>query len=382
MKRHGPLDVRPDDFEWAGFGRLAEGRPWQGRKVAITGGTGFIGARLAHKLALYGASVTIPTRDKRRVGTRIDPNIALVAWNTSDAASVSSILAGCDTLYNLAYDFRRSGEANISLYRAIADAAVKAGVERFVHASSIAVYDGWPIEDINENSPCDGPGHEYKMAKRAMEHDLTTRVSRGDFDATIIQPVNVYGPFSAMWTDAIVERICEGGIVLPRGFDGLNNAVHVDDLVDAFIAAGDLARGAARRFIVAGPTPIPWADMFGAYAEACGKAVVFEEWQPVPQISTRESWLNILAKRASSLLAGWIGTARVSALRTRLSALRGRGGPYRPVPEDPRFFLSRAVVHGDRAASELRPPIVDAAEGLARTKRYIGWRFGTPKRTG
>ena len=277
----GPLDIRPEDFEWARFGRMAEGRPWQGRTVVITGGTGFIGARLARKLAHYGASVTIPTRDKSRAGARIDPNIRLVAWNPADPASLQPS-AGSDTLFNLAYDVRRSGEANMALYRGIADAAAQAGVRRFIHASSIAVYDGWPTEDLDENSPSDGPGNAYKMAKRAMERDLEARVGRGEFDAAIIQPVNVYGPFSAMWTDAIAERIHAGGLALPSGFDGLNSGVYVDDLVDAFIAAGDLPHGGARRFIVAGPAPIPWTEMFAAYAQGCGRTVEFEDWRPRP----------------------------------------------------------------------------------------------------
>ena len=285
-----------------------------------------------------------------------------------------------DTLFNLAYDVRRSGEANMALYRGIADAAASAGVRRFIHASSIAVYDGWPTDDLDENSPSDGPGHAYKMAKRAMERDLEARVDRGEFDATIIQPVNVYGPFSAMWTDAIAERIHAGGLVLPKGFDGLNNGVYVDDLVDAFIAAGDLTHGGARRFIVAGPAPIPWAEMFAAYAQACGRTVEHEDWQPASEApESLPGILQSLAMRASAFLASHIGTSRVKALRARLAVLvRGaRSGPYRPVQEDPRFYLSRSVVHADRAATELCPPVVDAVEGLARTKAYIAlaiWR--------
>ena len=96
--------------------------------MVITGGTGFIGARLARKLALYGASVTIPTRDRRRAGTEVDPNIRLVAWNPADRASAATVVAGADILFNLAYDFRRSGDANMALYQAIADAAAKEGV--------------------------------------------------------------------------------------------------------------------------------------------------------------------------------------------------------------------------------------------------------------
>ena len=375
----GPLDIRPEDFEWARFGRMAEGRPWQGRTVVITGGTGFIGARLARKLALYGASVTIPTRDKSRAGARIDPNIRLVAWNPADPASVAAAFAEADTLFNLAYDVRRSGEANMALYRGIADAAASAGVRRFIHASSIAVYDGWPTEDLDENSPSDGPGHAYKMAKRAMERDLEARVGRGDFDAAIIQPVNVYGPFSAMWTDAIAERIRAGGLVLPKGFDGLNNGVYVDDLVDAFIAAGDLAHVARAAFHRRGSGTNsldrdvrrlrgrlrPDGRARGLAARS-GGAGTFAGHRAIAchagECASREPHRDVAGQGAA-------------CAAQRLS--RGaRGGPYRPVQEDPRFYLSRSVVHADRAATELCPPVVDAAEGLARTKAYIGWRFG------
>ena len=379
----GPLDVRPEDFDWAQFGRVAKDQPWQGRVVVITGGTGFIGARLARKLALYGASVTIPTRDRSRAATEVHPNIRLVAWNPADRASVAAAVAGADILFNLAYDFRRSGDANMALYQAIADAAAKEGVKRFIHASSIAVYDGWPTEDLNETSPCDGPGHPYKMAKRAMERDLAARVRKGEFDAAIIQPVNVYGPFSAMWTDAIAERIRAVGVMLPRDFDGLNNAVYVDDVVDALIAAGDLTSGGGQRFIVAGPAPILWSQMFSAYAGGCGRTVEQEDWHAAsdvpeqsPSVASLKHQLNRLLTQASAYLASRIGTSRVRALRARLNALRGKlGGSYRPVADDPRFFASHSIVDAERAATVLCPPVVNPAEGLARTKDYLAWRF-------
>jgi nucleoside-diphosphate-sugar epimerase len=357
--------------------------------VVITGGTGFIGARLARKLALYGASVTIPTRDRSRAEARVDPNIGLAGWTPTDPGSIDVIFAGADTVFHLAYDIRRSGEANVALYRGIADGAARAGVRRFIHASSIAVYDGWPTEDLSEDSPSDGPGTHYKLAKRAMERDLEARAGRGELDSVIIQPVNVYGPFSALWTDAVVERISARGLALPAGFDGLCNGVYVDDLVDAFIAAGDLPHVGARRFIVAGPAPIPWAEMFAAYAEGCGRTVEHEDWQPASEAPQGDPGhahalkrgLDGLVMRASALLASRIGTSRVNALRNRLAALRPRqSGPYRPVQENPRSYLSRAVVHAHRAATELCPPLVSAEEGLARTKSYIRWRFGSPEK--
>ena len=122
----------------------------------------------------------------------------------------------------------------------------------------------------------------------------------------------------------------------------------------------------------------------GLTTRGCGRSVESEEWQPSPNVPAPLSRTVALGRRIDGLvmrvsahLANWIGTSRVNALRARLQALRPKGNePYRPVREDPRFFSSRAVVDASHAAKELCAPVVDAAQGLARTKAYIAWRFG------
>jgi hypothetical protein len=127
--------------------------------------------------------------------------------------------------------------------------------------------------------------------------------------------------------------------------------------------------------------------MFAAYAEGCGQSVEIEEGQPVAETPERPAaaafWLNSLLTKASAMLASRIGTSRVKALRARIPMLGGsHGEPYRPVQENAAFYRSRAIVHADRAAAELCPPVVSAEEGLARTKAYIAWRFGSPEPKG
>jgi nucleoside-diphosphate-sugar epimerase len=351
---------------------------WQNRTAVITGGTGFIGAAIARKLVALGATVIVPTRNGRKLASSSPNNIRYVAARLTDTTQLTALLNGADVLFNLAYDFRRSVAENIALYTAIADSCATARIPMLVQASSIAVYDGWPSEDINENSPCDGPGHEYKIAKRAIERDVIRRVSSGAFDAAILQPTIVYGPGSPQWTDALAERMHNGSVILPEGIRGLCNGVYIDDVVDAFIAAATLKPGGGRRFIVSGPRPFPWADLFAAYADASGASCRYEPaapYQPTAQsVSGRQSIGSALAKRISAALAERIGTANLARLRSHIMRLRPGASIYRPVGEQPRLFHARGIA-SIAASTHLHTPCITPEQGLKLTQDYIRAKY-------
>lgn len=351
---------------------------WAGRAALVTGGTGFIGGALARRLAELGADVIVPTRDRSRIGT--SDGIHYVAARLGNAAELARQMAGVSAVFNLAYDFRRSADENVALYGAVADACAAARVPMLVQASSIAVYDGWPTDDVTETSPCDGPGHEYKQAKRAIERDIERRVAEGQFDATILQPTIVYGPGSPQWVDTLVERMRGGTLILPENLTGLCNGIYIDDLIEAFIAAADMERGGAERFIVSGPKQFPWRDLFVAYAEACGAQVRFEGEAPVlppaPSASSASpSPVSALIRRASALAADTLGTARMERLRGAVMRLRPGSRLYRPVAENPRLFLSTGVANTEELRARLTTPAIDADEGLARTQDYIRAKY-------
>ena len=356
------------------------GASWQGRRAVVTGGTGFISGALARRLAGLGAEVIVPTRDRSLIGGAGEHGIRHVASASGNATRLAEMVAGADAVFNFAYDFRRSAEENVALYSRIADACAAGHVPMLVQASSIAVYDGWPVEDVNESSPCDGPGHEYKIAKRTIENDVDRRVAAGDFDAVILQPTIVYGAGSPQWVDALVERMAGGMLILPEGLNGLCNGVHIDDVVEAFVAAGLLERGSAERFIVSGPNPFPWRDLFTAWAEACGARVRFEGTAdfvpPRPAISAvRPSPISMLARRASALAADTIGAARLERLRSRLMGMKPGGRVYRPALDNPRLFYAQGRASIEKMRARLHEPTVGADEGIARTQTYIRAKY-------
>ena len=374
----GPLDIRPEDFDWARFGRMTEGLPWQGRTVVITGGTGFIGARLARKLANYGATVTIPTRDKSRAGVRIDPNIRLVAWNPADPGSFFAAFAGSDTLFNLAYDVRRSGEANMALYRAIADAAARrACAASSMPARSPSMTVGRPRTSTKirratgRATPTRWPSARWSaISRRGSTGATSTPPSSSRSMSTA--PSRRCGPTQSPSASARAAWCCQkGSTVSTTAFMSTIWSMPSSPLAICPTAARGVSSSPDRlRFPGPRCSPLMRKPAAGRSSSRIGSPL-----RRLPRVC-RASCNQLPCGQARFSRAA-SGRREFKALRARLSAFRGkRGGPYRPVHEDPRFYLSRSVVHADRAAAELCPPVVDAVEGLARTKAYIAWRFG------
>src|SRR5215467_9217117 len=110
----------------------------------VTGGTGFIGANIVRELLAAGAGVRVLARaggDRRALdGIKVE----IVEGDLLDAASVRRAVAGVQTVYHVAADYRLWARDPAVLYRAnvdgtrtVLEAAAQAGAARIVHTSSV-----------------------------------------------------------------------------------------------------------------------------------------------------------------------------------------------------------------------------------------------------
>lgn len=139
-------------------------------RVVVTGGSGFLGSHVADGLVAAGHDVTVfdqaaTTRFRSVVGDLLDP--AALADAFRGAESVCHLGAIGDVYLAgekpaLAASVNAAGTANVC------DAALAAGVQRVVVASTWEVYGKPRYEPIDEEHPCD-PDHPYNITKLAGE---------------------------------------------------------------------------------------------------------------------------------------------------------------------------------------------------------------------
>ena len=351
-----------------------------GRPVVVTGAGGFIGRRLTERLCALGAGVTVLLRSGHeavalsRLGARV-VRCDLGAGDPPEAA-----LAGAAVLFHFAHDMRAGAGENLRAFEALLAAAARAGVGRIVHASSVVVYDDWPEGAIDEGAPIgQGPGRagdgDYRRAKIAME----ARLMAGPVPAAILQPTIVYGPGSALWTDAPLAALRGGGVVLPEP-SGICPAVHVDDVVQAALRAACLPGLGRERFIVSGGDRITWRDFYLGHAGILGPdpgsdpgrnlvraaplAALQARLGPVPAGPPRGG--PGAAARASAVLRRLLGRRRFEAWVARARALRGGRGPVWPGRAMLMLYAANPTVSTARARDRLGyEPAVTFAEGLA-----------------
>src|SRR5437899_10163551 len=95
----------------------------QGKKVLVTGGTGFIGGRLVERLVLeWGAQVRVLVRNFAHAVRVARFPIEMVPGDTTDANAMKSAAKGCDAIFHCAY----GATADPEKQKAIALKAVEA----------------------------------------------------------------------------------------------------------------------------------------------------------------------------------------------------------------------------------------------------------------
>lgn len=151
-------------------------------RIAITGGTGFIGGNLAQRLIAAGHEVVLLARGKNRAEEPASetPGARLAFADVSDAAALDEAMAGCDAVAHCAGINRELGtqtyqKVHIEGTGNVVAAARRAGVKRIVLMSF-----------LRARPNCGSAYHESKWAAEQI-------VNGSGLDYTIIRAGMVYG---------------------------------------------------------------------------------------------------------------------------------------------------------------------------------------------
>lgn len=242
--------------------------------VFVTGASGFIGRALVSRYAGDGAEV-------RGVDLDADLERGVVAGSTEEPARWAAALAGCELVVHTAARVSFAGDeadfwrVNVLGTRRVLEAAAAAGVQRFVHLSSVTAF-GFDFPDgVEETWPVRCNGSPYVDTKVASEQVVLQAHAAGEIAATVVRPGDVHGPGSRPWTITPVEMLRAGRLVLPMRGRGMHSPVFVDNLVDGIVLAASNPAAAGRVITISDGVGVSYADFFGYYARMTGRPLRF-----------------------------------------------------------------------------------------------------------
>jgi nucleoside-diphosphate-sugar epimerase/predicted dehydrogenase len=388
-------------FPWvtAGSGPSRHADRFRGRKVLVTGASGFIGGRLVERLHLdEGADVVAMVNQYGHAARLARLPVTMAQAGLNDAPAIDRAVAGTKIVFHLAYD-RSTPRANVSGANHLLEACRKHGVERFVYISTMAVYEPMPPTEIDVTEEFQPPPSRssYAETKREIEGAVLDFGKLHGLEVSILQPTIVYGPFGGAFTMVTAERMSQGALVLPNDGGGWCNAVYVDDLVDAMLLAAYRPEALGERFLISAAEPVTWRDYYAAHEASLG--VEGLKLMPEDEINRRNRsvWTNVKTlfvrpKRAilkypalhRSLidLYGRLPEALTRpVLRLYLYEKPGLGREeFLPIEDEIRRYNARGRVRVDKARRLLGyEPRFDFARGMELTGQYLQWAFVEPE---
>ena len=220
-------------------------------RLLLTGATGFVGGRTARRLLTSGHEVVAPVRTTSAELATMGAEQHLGGFD----AVTPQLLADVEVIVHAAAtvgpDLAKATAVNVDGTRRVWELGQTVGTPRFVHVSTTSVYAPHPDEPVvDEEAPLvgdeaggslsgdDDPG-PYARTKAAAERLLPTGSTASGL--TILRPPAVLGAgATSTWGRRVPAAIRDG-----RGFPQPRAAtfafVHVEDLVDAVLAAAGIA---------------------------------------------------------------------------------------------------------------------------------------------
>ena len=229
----------------------------QGVAKLVIGASGFLGSHVVRQLANRGDPVRVMLRRTSSTKGIDDLDVERCYGDVFDDAALRAAMVGCDVVYYCVVDARMWLRDSTPLFRTnvdglrhVLDAAVEAGLSKFVFTSTtgtLAISDTAPVTEDDEHNW--NAGGSYIESRVAAENVVMQYAREKNLPAVALCISTTYGPDDWQPTPhgSVIARVAKGAF--PFYFDFSSEVVGIEDAARAMVLAAERGR-VGERYII------------------------------------------------------------------------------------------------------------------------------------